>query len=434
VGIDSERIEIVIADDHAMIRSGLRRVLDTEGDLSVVAEAVNIDGALDQTLRHQPRIVLLDLNMPGTPTLAAIPRFLDISPRTDVVVLTMENDPAVARRALSAGARGYVLKEAAEEQLVEAVRAVLAGRTYLDPTLGARLATLGTDGAAQLPGLTHGDAHLAIGSDFAGHHIDAVVARGAQGIVFRATDHTLHRTVALKVIAPDVAGNPTFRARFQRECELAASIDHPNVVEVFHAGEEHGLLFVTMRYVDGTDLRRRLETEGRLDPRRAVSILTDVASALDEAHGLGLVHRDVKPANVLLAVRSGRERAFLTDFGITKRADDEPLTRTGIAVGTVDYIAPEQARGGDVDGRTDVYSLGCVLFEALTGQLVFGRDSDLEKVWAHVHDPPPKLLSVRPDLPQGLEDVLKRALAKDRADRPPTAGELARAAAAALET
>ena len=433
VGIASERTEIVIADDHAMIRRGLRRVLDTEADLTVVAEAVNIDAALDQTLRRRPRIVVLDLHMPGAPTLPAIPRFLEVSPRTDVVVLTMENDPAIARRALSAGARGYVLKEAAEEELVEAVRAVLAGRTYLDPTLGARLATLGTDGAAQLPGLTHGDAHLAIGSDFAGHRIDAVVGRGAQGVVFRATDHILHRPVALKVIAPEVAGNPTFRARFERECQLAASIDHPNVVEVFHAGEEEGLLYVTMRYVDGTDLRRLLEAEGRLDPARAVSILADVASALDEAHGLGLVHRDVKPANILIAVRAGRDRASLTDFGITRRAVDEPLTRTGIAVGTVDYIAPEQAHARYVDARADVYSLGCVLFQTLTGKLVFDRDSDLEKVWAHVHDPPPKLLSVRSDLPQGLDDVLKRALAKDPIERPQSAGEFARAASAALE-
>ncbi len=432
MGITSEVIEIVIADDHPMIRSGIRRVLETEPDLTVVAEAATVDDALDQTLRCQPRIVILDLNMPGAATLPAIPRFLDIFPPVDVVVLTMETEPAVARRALTAGARGYVLKDAAAEQLVEAVRAVLAGRTYLDPTLGARLATLGAEKAAQLPGLTHGDPHLAIGSVFAGHRIDAVVARGAQGVVFRATDQTLHRPVALKVIAPEVAGNPTFRARFQRECQLAAAIDHPHVVEVFHAGEEQGVLFVTMRYVDGTDLRRLLEAEGRVDPARAVSIVTDVAGALDEAHSRGLVHRDVKPANILIAARSGRDHAFLTDFGITKRTADEPLTLTGVAVGTVDYIAPEQAHAGDVDARADIYSLGCVLFQSLTGKLVFDRDSDLEKVWAHVHDPPPRLRSVRRDLPRGLEEVILRALAKDRAERPGSAGELARAASEAL--
>jgi serine/threonine-protein kinase len=433
VGIASERIEIVIADDHAMIRSGLRRVLDTEADLSVVAEAVNVDGALDQAIRYRPRIVVLDLNMPGAPTLPAIPRFLDVSPRTDVVVLTMESDPAIARQALTAGARGYVLKDAAEVELVEAVRAVLAGRTYLDPTLGARLATLGAEGAARRPGLTHGDAHLAVGSDFAGHRIDAVVARGSQGVVFRATDRILQRPVALKVIAPETAGNSTFRARFSREAQLAAAIDHPHAVEVFHAGEEDGMLYVTMRYVDGTDLGRLLETEGRLEPGRAVHIVSDVASALDEAHRIGLVHRDVKPGNVLVAVRAGREHAFLSDFGITKRATDEPLTRTGVAVGTVDYIAPEQVRG-EVDARSDVYSLGCVLFHCLTGELVFARDSDLETLWAHVHDPPPSLRSVRPEMPEGLEAVIRCALAKSPVERPQSAGELARAASAALET
>ena len=202
---------------------------------------------------------------------------------------------------------------------------------------------------------------------------------------------------------------------------------------MFHAGEAEGLLYVTMRYVDGTDLGRLLEAEGRLDPPRAVSILADVASALDEAHKLGLIHRDVKPGNVLMAVRSGRERAFLTDFGITKSAENQPLTQTGVAVGTVDYLAPEQARGGDVDSRADVYSLGCVLFQTLTGELVFDRDSDLEKVWAHVHDSPPELRSVRPDLPEGLANVLRRALAKNPAERPPSAGEFARVASAALD-
>jgi DNA-binding NarL/FixJ family response regulator len=430
--IASEQVEIVIADDHAMIRSGVRHVLDAEADLHVVAEAAGVDAALDQTLRRRPRIVILDLNMPGAPTLPAIPRFLDASSRTDVIVLTMEGDPAVARRVLSAGARGYVLKEAAEEQLVEAVRAVLGGRTYLDPSLGARLATLGAEPTGKLPGLTDGDPHLAIGSDFAGHRIDAVVARGGQGVVFRATDRTLDRTVALKVIAPASADDPTYRARFQRECRLAAAIDHPHVVEVFHAGEEDGLLYVTMRYVDGTDLRRVLRSERRLEPARAIALLAQLASALDEAHRLGLVHRDVKPGNVLTSVRSGREHAFLTDFGITKRAAEQPLTRTGLALGTVDYIAPEQAHGGDVDGRADVYSLGCVMFQMLTGELVFDRDSDLEKIWAHVHDPPPLLRSVRPDLPPGLEDVLAQALAKEPDERYPSAGELAGAAAGAL--
>jgi serine/threonine protein kinase len=250
--------------------------------------------------------------------------------------------------------------------------------------------------------------------------------------VFRATDRTLDRRVALKVITPEVASEPRFRERFERECRVAAAIDHPHVVEVFHAGEEQGLLYLTMRYVDGADLRQLLRIENRLEPPRAISILAQVASALDHAHGLGLVHRDVKPGNVLIAQRSGVEHAFLTDFGITKRITDEPLTRTGVAIGTVDYTAPEQARGGDVDARADVYSLGCMLFQMLTGRVLFAHGSELDKLLAHVHDPPPKLLAVIPEAPHGLQDVLDCALAKDPDRRQQSAGELATAARDAL--
>jgi serine/threonine protein kinase len=232
------------------------------------------------------------------------------------------------------------------------------------------------------------------------------------GIVFRATDRALDRIVALKLIAPEVATDPVFRARFERECRLAAAIDHPHAVQVFHAGEQDGLLFLTMRYVDGTNLRRLLRTQGRLEPARAVAILGQVASALDEAHALGLVHRDVKPENILVLERPLADHAFLTDFGITKRATNAPLTRTGRLVGTVDYSAPEQVQGGDVDERADVYSLGCALFHMLSGNVLFDRPSDLDKLWAHVHEPPPKLLSLRPDLPASLGEVLDRALAR----------------------
>ena len=188
-----------------------------------------------------------------------------------------------------------------------------------------------------------------------------------------------------------------------------------------------------MRFVDGTDLRALLAEQGRLAPERAVRVVEQVAGALDEAHRHGLVHRDVKPGNILIGTGDGSERAYLTDFGVTKqRAAGPELTRTGMAVGTADYMAPEQARGGDVDGRADVYSLGCVLFRALTGEVVFDRDSDLDKLWAHVHEPPPALLDVRPDLLAALGVAVGRALAKNRADRPQTAGELAREARSSL--
>jgi DNA-binding NarL/FixJ family response regulator len=430
--VTRERIGIIIADDHALIRSGLRRVLEFQTDLSVLGEAADVEEALALTERHQPRIVVLDLNMPGTPTLAAIPRFLEAAPGSAVVVLTMEAEPGFARTALSAGARGYVLKDAAEAELVDAVRSVLAGGTYLDPSLGARLASMTMDLTGPHPGLSHGEPNLAVGTDFAGHRIDGFLGQGGMGLVFRATDLILGRTVALKVISPQAVGNPVFRARFERECRVAAAIDHPHVVQIYHAGQVDGLLYLTMRYVDGTDLRRLLRRETRLDSARAVSITAQIAGALDEAHALGLVHRDVKPANVLLAQRSGGDHAYLTDFGITRRADDAHLTRTGVTLGSVDYMAPEQAHGVDVDARADIYSLACVLFQMLTGSVVFDRDTDLERLWAHVHDPPSRLRTLNPDLPAGLQNVLDRGLAKNPGDRQPSATELARDAAQAL--
>jgi CheY-like chemotaxis protein len=407
-------------------------VLDLEGGFSVVGEAGDVESALALTRAHRPRVVVLDLNMPGEPTLPAIPRFVEANPGTAVLVLTMEAEPGFARRALQAGARGYVLKERAETELVEAVRAVTGGGTYLDPSLGARLAETSADHPARPPGLTYHDPKLAVGQQFAGHRIDALIGRGGMGLVYRATDLVLDRAVALKVIAPEVAENPTYRARFERECRLAAALDHPHVVQIFHAGEESGLLYLSMRYVDGIDLRGLLDEEKRLEPARAAAIATQIAGALEEAHRHGLVHRDVKPGNVLIWSRSGEEHAFLTDFGITRRADEEPLTRTGVALGSVDYMAPEQAHGGEVDARTDIYSLGCVLYEMLTGRAVFERDGDLEKLWAHVHDQPPRL-------PQGatspgLQAVLDRALAKDPRDRQRSAVELAEELAAAVET
>jgi hypothetical protein len=209
---------------------------------------------------------VLDLNMPGTARLPALPRFIAAAPGTAIVVMTMQDDLAFAREALSAGASGYVLKAGAEAELVEAVRAAAAGRTYLDPALGARLAaTPPGPGAAAATNAERGP-EVEVGSTFAGHRIDAVAGRGGMATVFRATDLTLGRSVALKLIDPSLAGDPVFRARFERECRLAAALDHPNIVDVFHAGEERGLLYVTMRYVDGP-------TCGRCSPNAPPSSL-----------------------------------------------------------------------------------------------------------------------------------------------------------------
>ena len=420
-------IRVVLADDHALVRGGLRRVLEAEDDVRVVAEAGDADEAIEVVRELRPRIVLLDVNMPGTPSLDAIPALLGAAPGCAVVMLTMHDDFAYARDALAAGASGYVLKDAAERQLVDAVRAVVAGRGYLDPALGARAM------ASPAPAARPSSGDLAIGSNFAGHRVDAVAGRGGMGIVYRATDLMLGRRVALKLMAPGLAADPLYRARFLSECRLAASLDHPHAVDVFHAGESGGLLYVTMRFIDGTDLRAILRGERRLEPERAVRFVAHVAGALDEAHRRGLVHRDVKPGNMLVAWRDEEEHAYLADFGLSKeRAAASDLTGTGLAIGTADYIAPEQAQGHEVDGRADTYALACVLYQCLAGAVPYENDSDLEKVWAHVHEPPPNLLDVRPDLPQDLARVLEAAMAKDPGDRPASSGQFARATLAAM--
>jgi non-specific serine/threonine protein kinase len=273
-------------------------------------------------------------------------------------------------------------------------------------------------------------AELVIGSDFAGYRIEEVAARGGMGVVYRATQLRLTRTVALKLVTPAMARDPSFRERFRREWMIAASIDHPNVIPVYEAGEENEVLYIAMRWVEGTDLREAM-AGGPLEPSRAAHIVSQVASALDAAHQRDLIHRDVKPANILI---TGQDHVYLTDFGLTKHASSiSGLTRTGQWMGTVDYTAPEQIEGVSVTSQTDVYSLGCVLFEALTGRTPYQRENDLATLWAHVYAPPPSVLEVSPGIPAALDDVVQRAMAKDPAKRYASAGELGRATLAAAQ-
>ena len=235
-------------------------------------------------------------------------------------------------------------------------------------------------------------AELSEGTVFAGHRVDGVAGRGGMGVVYRATHLALDHVVALKLIAPELANDPKFRERFVRESRTAVSIRHPNVVQVRHAGEEDGVLFVTMDFVEGSDLRALISAERRLEPTRAARIISQVAGALDAAHDRGLVHRDVKPGNVLIEDVGASERVYLTDFGLTKRMTGATeLTASGAFIGTLEYMAPEQIRGGKLDARTDVYALGGVAFAALTGEPPFGQvDGDIAKLYAHLNDPPPR--------------------------------------------
>ena len=281
-------------------------------------------------------------------------------------------------------------------------------------------------------GLTAMD--LAVGAMFAGYRIEELIGRGGMGVVYRATESRPNRVVALKVVAPDLAGDVRFRERFLRESEVAASIEHPNVLPVLRVGEENGILFIAMRFIPSWDLAALLRAGGALEPGHAARIVDQVADALDCAHERGLVHRDVKPANVLVEFRPRGEHAYLTDFGLTKHASSIGLsTGTGMVAGTIDYMAPEQLRGERVDARADIYSLGCTLFEMLTGRVPYSRDQPHAVMYAHVDAPVPRVSDVVAGLSPGFDQVIARALAKNPDDRYHSAGDLGLAAMAAAE-
>jgi YVTN family beta-propeller protein len=268
-----------------------------------------------------------------------------------------------------------------------------------------------------------------IGAELAGYHIEALVGRGGMGVVYRGRDARLKRNVALKLVAPELAQDEALRARLLRESELAASLDHPNVIPIYEAGTADGRLFLAMRFVDGGDLRGLLETEAPLAPERAVAICGQVADALDAAHARGLVHKDVKPSNVLL---DGNEHVYLADFGLTRELAEQGAADVGRSVGTPAYASPEQIRGDEVSGSADVYALGCVLFECLTGEPPFAGERDLALLFAHLEKQPPNASARNPRLPPAIDPVLMRALAKDPHDRHASCRELVEEARVAL--
>jgi len=259
-----------------------------------------------------------------------------------------------------------------------------------------------------------------VGTDFAGYQVQGIIGRGGMSVVYQAEHPRLARIVALKVLSVELSEDDRFRERFVRESRLAASLDHPNIIPIYDAGASEGLLFIAMRFVKG-DLKAVIQREGRLKPERLMPVFGQIASALDAAHRLDLVHRDVKPANVLIAFSSGpdgRDHVYLADFGLTKHATSRSgITGTGQFVGTVDYMAPEQIEGKQVDGRVDVYALGCIAYECLTGRVPFTRDTDAAVIWAHLKEDPPKVSSVAGNVPPEVDEVIGKAMAKSVDDR-----------------
>ncbi len=274
-----------------------------------------------------------------------------------------------------------------------------------------------------------------IGAVLAGYRVESLLGRGGMSVVYLAEHVRLGRKVALKVLASPLAHDESFRERFTWESQRAAGLDHPNVIPIYDAGEidggdADGLLYIAMRYVDGSDLRSLLKREGRLGVGRTLYMIEQVASALDAAHDRDLIHRDVKPSNILIAEPS--EHVYLTDFGVAKQTTAPDLTRTGIFIGTIEYAAPEQIEGLTLDRRADVYALGCVLYECLAGRPPFEREAEVAVMHAHLTSPPPRLTDARPDLPKDLDRVIARAMAKSRDERFGTTPELIDAVHAVL--
>ena len=268
-----------------------------------------------------------------------------------------------------------------------------------------------------------------VGTDVAGYAIESVLGRGAMGVLYVARQRSPERRVALKLIAPAFADDEVFRERFLREATAAAAIEHPNILPVYAAGESNGILFMATRLVDGADLREILRESPQLHLDRVVRIVRQIGRALDAAHARGLVHRDVKPGNVLITHQPHAEDAdicYLADFGVSTwtASSAASITLTGQMVGTANYVAPEQIEGGSVDGRADLYSLGCVLYECLTGRPPFSGRQAAATLYAHLHEEPAPPSSIRPDLPAGVDDVTGRALRKAPGERYASCREL----------
>jgi YVTN family beta-propeller protein len=271
----------------------------------------------------------------------------------------------------------------------------------------------------------------AIGTQLGSYRLEALLGRGGMGVVYRAQDERLGRKVALKLLASEVSADPRFRRRFLAESRLAASIDHAGIIPIYEAGEADGHLYIAMRYVEGTDLASLLKGEGPLDVERALDLVGQLADALDAAHARGLVHRDVKPANALIAREGEREHVYLADFGVTRHlASETGPTASGGLVGTLDYVAPECIEGRPADALSDLYALGCLLYQCLTGEVPFPRDSDAATIYAHLEDPPRRPSDRRPDLPAAVDESVLRALAKEPEERWPSGAALIAAARA----
>jgi serine/threonine protein kinase len=385
-----------------------------EAECEVIEARDGVEG-LERFRESSPDFIVLDVQMPrldGWQTLKQIRQRSDVP----VMMLTGETSEWDKVRGLVGGADDYLTKPVAPAEFVARIMALLR-RSGRHAT--GRQAPRGR--AGREPG-------FAPGAEVGSYRIDNLVARGGMSTIYRATHMSLDRTVALKVLSTEMSQDRVSRERFMNEWRIAAGLRHPNILPVHDAGEVDGRLFLAMDLIEGGDLRHRVISEGALSPRRAISILGQAAAALDAAHAAGLVHRDFKPGNILLQ----HDHAYLTDFGLSKLLDSDAsrLTAPGRMVGTAEYLSPEQIRGEPVTARTDVYALGCVIFETLTASSPFEAESDFVLMYAHLERPVPPMSMRLPGLPVAADAVVQKAMAKQQEERFESAG----ATVAALNT
>jgi serine/threonine protein kinase len=387
----------LVIDDEEDARALVAELLK-EVECEVIAARDGVEG-IAKLEESSPDFVVLDVQMPhpdGWETLKGIRARSDVP----VLMLTAHGSEEEKVRGLSDGADDQLAKPFAPEEFVSRVQTLLSRSES-----GV--------GEGEEPGFEPGEV---LGS----YRIEGLLGRGGMSAIYRATHTAMHRTVALKVLVGPFAEDEVSRERFTTEWRIAAELRHPNIVAVYDAGDADGRLFLAMELVEGGDLGERIAAEGALSPPAALSILEQMADALDAAHGAGLVHRDFKPANILL----DGQRALLTDFGLSKLlGSSRRLTAPGRMVGTAQYLSPEQIRGQDVTPRADVYALGCVIFEALTASSPFDGESDFVMMYAHLERSAPRMSDRRPALPAAADEVVTRAMEKHPDDRFASAGE-----------
>ena len=432
---------ILIAEDgHAYLADfGIARTTSTEGLTRTGYFVGSLDYAAPEQIEAKKIDGRTDIYTLGGVLFTCLTGRVPYECDTDVKLISAHLKqpppvPSTVRPGLSPALDGIVAKamaKAPDDRYQSCADLVAALRDALGSPSFARSGN-GAPGRVDV----HPRDRLETGDYMGEYRIERRLGHGGMGIVYLAVRPRLGGNVALKILGEELSGDARFRDRFVRESQMVSALDHPNIIPVYDAGEVDGIFFISMRYVDGPSLKTLLEQEAPLAPMRALSLLGQVGGALDAAHAHGLVHRDVKPANILVA-RGGAsefgEHAYLTDFGVSKRVESHSgLTGTGQFIGTLSYAAPEQIQGQPVDSRADVYALGCVLYECLLGMKPFERENDMAVLWAHVTEPPPRPSEHAPGLPPAFDEVIQRALAKAPEERYATCRDLLAAAGSAL--